>query len=287
MADSRDWGAGGLERAVTYIHGTSEQEQRRLSALNATINEVCLGAVRPRVGERVVDFGCGLGQFTALVRRGVGSGGCVVAFDAEPRQLDAAREGTARDLGGLQVEWRLGTVQNPPLRPQEAGQFDLAHARFVLEHVSDPETVVGRMAEAVRPGGRVVLIDDDHDVLRLFPAVPSVEGVWRAYIRAYEAAGKDPYIGRKLPRLLEGAGLRPTRAEWLFFGACRGEERFEPLVENMAVILEGAARALCEQGVSEGELRSALKELRAWKGAPGAALWYAMCFAEGEKPIHH
>ena len=35
----------------------------------------------------------------------------------------------------------------------EWGTFDLVHARFLLEHVSDPLAVVRSMARAVRPGG--------------------------------------------------------------------------------------------------------------------------------------
>ena len=54
----------------------------------------------------------------------------------------------------------------------EWGTFDVAHTRFVLEHVPDPLRVVKTMVRAVQPGGRIVLADDDHDVLRLWPEPP-------------------------------------------------------------------------------------------------------------------
>jgi 2-polyprenyl-3-methyl-5-hydroxy-6-metoxy-1,4-benzoquinol methylase len=47
------------------------------------------------------------------------------------------------------------------------GHFDVAHARFLLEHVPDPLVIVRTMVRAVRPGGRVILADDDYEGLRL------------------------------------------------------------------------------------------------------------------------
>ena len=70
--------------------------------------------------------------------------------------------------------WKFGNeageVLAPLLTDNELGQFDVAHARFVLEHLPDPLLLVRNMAGAVRPGGRVILSDDDYDGLRLWPS---------------------------------------------------------------------------------------------------------------------
>ena len=71
------------------------------------------------------------------------------------------------------VELREGDVYSLPLRDDEWGSFDVVHTRFLLEHVPDPQAVVDEMVRAVRPGGRVALLDDDHELLRLAPEVPS------------------------------------------------------------------------------------------------------------------
>ncbi len=152
----------------------------------------------------------------------------------------------------------------------------------MLEHVADPLAVVRAMVRAVRPGGRIVLADDDHDVLRLWPAPAGLAEVWAAYQRSYLRAGRDPIVGRRLVELLSAAGARPRRCTWVFFGACAGQPGFADLVENLAHILEGARSAIVAAGPLEpAAVDAAAAEVRSWGRRPDAALWYAMAWAEG------
>ena len=114
---------------------------------------------------------------------------------------EAKRQAAGDGEEGL-IEIRQGLATDLPLRDDEWGSFDVAHARFLLEHVADPEAVVRQMLRAVRPGGRVILEDDDHDVLRLWPAVAAFDELWQGYVESYSALGFDPYIGRRLVGLL-------------------------------------------------------------------------------------
>ena len=42
-----------------------------------------------------------------------------------------------------------------------AGEYDLIHARLVLEHLREPEAAVGKLASALRAGGWLILEDAD------------------------------------------------------------------------------------------------------------------------------
>jgi SAM-dependent methyltransferase len=181
-----------------YIHGTTDTEQARLSLLNRLHNERCLAALAVAPGERVIDFGSGLGQLTCAIAQRVQPGGSVVGIEREEAQLAQARR-LARDLDleGL-VELRQGDVLEPPLGTDDVGAFDVAHARFVLEHLPDPLELVRVMTSAVRPGGRVVLVDDDHDLMRFWPDCPEGSAVWKHYFESYAAMSNDPLVGRKL-----------------------------------------------------------------------------------------
>ncbi len=270
-----------------YIHGVAPDEQRRLARLNDLLNPSCLDAVAPRVGERVLDVGSGPGIFSRLLSERLGPTGAVVGVDRSPEQIADATgriAGAAADAGSARapIEYRLGDAAEPPLEPTEFGTFDLAHCRFLLEHVTDPPAVVSAMANAVRPGGRVFLADDDHDLLRLWPRVESFDRLWSAYIEAYRAIGADPYIGRKLVALLHGAGCSPRRSGVIDFGACAGESRFEPLVENLIGIVLSARETIARLGLlGEEEFERAMADLRAWALLPDASLWYVVLFAEG------
>lgn len=269
--------------ASRYVHGTHPEEQRRLADLNALINRVSLEALAARPGERALDVGSGLGQFARALAHATGER--VVAVERSPEQL-ARAEALAADAGeGGRVEFRAGDAQALPLSTAEWSSFDLAHTRFLLEHVPAPQQVVNQMARAVRSGGRVVLEDDDHEALRLWPEPPGVDAVWRAYIRTYDRLGNDPHVGRRLVQLLTDAGLQPSRITLLPFGACAGEPSFPAYVANLGDIFAGARDAiLATGGVSAAAFDDAQAALRAWGERGDAAFWYSISWAEAVKP---
>jgi SAM-dependent methyltransferase len=192
-----------------------------------------------------------------------------------------AREAGEENLADL----RSGDAHAMPLRPEEWGSFDVAHARFLLEHVRDPLGVVRTMLKAVRPGGRIVLEDDDHDVLRLWPEPAGFWQLWQAYMRTYDRLGNDPYTGRRLVSLIHDAGATPVRNNWLFFGSCSGHANFRPLVINLATILIGARDAILSHSLLDRAIfEQALAALQEWGARPDAAFWYAISWAEGVRP---
>lgn len=265
-------------RRSTYVHGAEPSEQERLGWMNAILNPRHLASLVLQGGESVLELGAGTGLFARELALAVGARGRVVAVERDARQLERARGICA----GLQVDLRAGDAYDLPLAPQEWGGFDLVHARFLLEHVSDPAAVVREMVRAARPGGRIVLADDDHDVLRLHPAAPRVERLWRAYLETYVRAGNDPFVGRRLVELLAAAGAQPRRNDWIFFGSCAGAQDFGPVLDNLTGILDGA-RAAIGHGLSGDEIDAGLEELRRWREREDAALWFALCWAEGRR----
>jgi SAM-dependent methyltransferase len=101
-------------------------------------------------GQRVLDLGCGSGDFTATVADLVGPGGHVVGLDAQPSMLDQARA-VARPNQSF-VE---GPAQH--LSDLLAGEapFDVVLSRSVLHWVPAGELpgIWRAAAAALRPGG--------------------------------------------------------------------------------------------------------------------------------------
>ena len=293
------------ESTSHYIHGTDPEEQRRLSGLNDILNAGSLRELGLTGGEAVLDLGCGLGQLTRLMARAAGHGGRVLGIDRSAEQLvEARRLATARTIDGdrglasrtatgnepaagagtssAAVEFRQGDVLDLELTNHEWGSFDVAHTRFLLEHLPDPLVVVRSMLRAVRPGGRIVLEDEDHEIMRPWPEPEGFREVWGTYIESYRRAGNDPGIGKRLVELLHAAGARPRRSTFIYFGACSGDPLFPAIATNLIGVLRGAKPAVLAVGsVSEAVFELCLAAIREWGERPDAALWYAMAWAEG------
>ena len=272
-----------------YVHGTAPHEQARLTRMNALLNARSLDALALEGGERVLEVGAGIAHMArGMARRGAKA---VVGIERSARQIDEAKK-QAREGGDQalldqgRVELREGDALELPLRDDEWGTFDVAHARFLLEHVTDPLRVVRQMVRAVRPGGRIVLSDDDHDNVRLWPEPPGLDLLWRGLIRSYDRLGCDPYVGRRLVALLHEAAAQPARNDFLFFGACAGDGgNFETLALNIRIILVEAGEAIRDAGaIDRATFDRAIEALDAWSRRPDAAVWYAMNWAEGRRP---
>lgn len=151
-----------------YIHGSSESERQRLALMNELINKRCLQALNLDDEELVLDMGAGTGLFTHLMAEHLPPMSRIIGVERNPEQVKAALRHPA-STGACTVDFRTGDATDPPLQKREKGQFNLAHARFLLEHVPNPAAVVSAMVAAVKPGGRIVLADDDHELMRFWP----------------------------------------------------------------------------------------------------------------------
>jgi SAM-dependent methyltransferase len=269
----------------TYIHGSKPEEQKRLSLLNRLMNDRCLALMDLQAGEKVIDIGSGLGQYTLEMGKAVGAKGKCLGIERDPRQLEEAVK-NMNAVGGIDnVEFRQGEVESLSLKKDELNSFDVGHARFVLEHLPKPHDALQELVKAIRPGGRVILEDDDHASLILFPEPAGFTGLWAAYIRSYDRLGNDPFIGRRLVSLLYGAGLRNMRNDVVFFGDCAGTPTFEGFVNNLIGVIESARPTLLSGHlIDERSMDGAFANLRSWSKLPDSAFWYEIYWASGQKP---
>jgi GrpB-like predicted nucleotidyltransferase (UPF0157 family)/SAM-dependent methyltransferase len=105
-----------------------------------------IAAMRPR---RVLDAGCGTGEFTELIAAPE-----VVAVDSSAAAVAAAR---ARGLDA-----RVADIQRLPFADAE---FDVVTCNWVLYHLPDRERGLAELARVLRPGGRFVGLSDARDHL--------------------------------------------------------------------------------------------------------------------------
>ncbi|MDB5592538.1 MAG: bifunctional 3-demethylubiquinol 3-O-methyltransferase/2-polyprenyl-6-hydroxyphenol methylase [Enterovirga sp.] len=103
----------------------------------------------PLEGLDVLDAGCGAGLLSEPLAR---LGGAVTALDPAEATIAAARRHA--EGAGLAIDYRAETVEAAVARGE---RFDLVVSMEVLEHVADPARFVASCAQALRPGGLLLL----------------------------------------------------------------------------------------------------------------------------------
>jgi ubiquinone/menaquinone biosynthesis C-methylase UbiE len=117
--------------------------------------EKALDAIGIASGSTVADVGAGSGYFTVRMAHRVGATGRVFANDLQPQMLAMLKNRLDRER--LQnVTLIQGTVDDPRLPP---GALDLILMVDVYHEFSQPQIMLRRMREALKPGGRLVLLE--------------------------------------------------------------------------------------------------------------------------------
>jgi ubiquinone/menaquinone biosynthesis C-methylase UbiE len=115
-------------------------------------------AVGLRSGDAAADIGAGTGLFTELFAEQVGPQGTVFAVDIGPAFLKHIAE-RARQRGHERV---VKTILNKPDSVElPPGSIDVAFLCDTYHHFDQPEKMLGSIHRALRPRGRLVVIDFD------------------------------------------------------------------------------------------------------------------------------
>lgn len=143
--------AGFALSAATQQNGLTEAHLR--SAEIETPRLVELLDLRP--GMTVADVGAGFGAWTLRLSTLVGPLGRVYATDVGAAQLAALHELVEREqLGNVIVVEGADDATNLP-----AGCCDAILVRDVYHHLTRPEEMIRGLAAALKPGGRMAVVD--------------------------------------------------------------------------------------------------------------------------------
>jgi trans-aconitate methyltransferase len=222
----------------------------RSAGFVAEMGEPVVELLGPKAGERILDLGCGDGRLTERI---AGAGAEVVAVDASPAMVEAARK-RGFDARLLSAD-ALGFD----------GEFDAVFSNAVLHWVLAPRKAVAGIQRALKPTGRFVAeFGGAGNVARVCEALSAALAR-----RGHEFAVVSPWYfpsPQEYSSLLETAGFsvvaiglhdKPTRlpgdiADWLNLFASSMLDLLTPQERAAAVgeVREMLRPKLCdEQGV--------------------------------------
>lgn len=124
--------------------------------------------MRPLAGKRALDVGCGAGLLCEPLAR---LGADVLGIDAAPENIAAAKAHAAGQ--GLAIDYRATGVEALGM----AGAFDLVTSMEVIEHVTDPALFVRGLADALAPGGLMILSTPNRTPLSRLAMIHVGEGL--------------------------------------------------------------------------------------------------------------
>jgi ubiquinone/menaquinone biosynthesis C-methylase UbiE len=117
--------------------------------------EQALDALGIRAGMVVADVGAGTGYMSLRMARRVGPTGKVYANDLQPEMLQKLHAKSQREKLS-NVETVQGTESDPKLPPNT---MDLVLLVDVYHEFSQPQAMLDRIRESLKPDGRLVLLE--------------------------------------------------------------------------------------------------------------------------------
>jgi ubiquinone/menaquinone biosynthesis C-methylase UbiE len=138
---------------IAYWNGPGGQRwadrQAAQDILLRPIANLLIDRAKPKMGERVIDVGCGSGATTILFGQKVAPSGHVFGIDVSGPMLERARQTAPKELP---VDFALADATVYPFDPQS---FDLLASRFGVMFFADPAKSFSNIHGALRPSGRL------------------------------------------------------------------------------------------------------------------------------------
>ncbi len=138
---------GSIERYIEVM----EEPERAAWQMPERVVEVL--PIRP--GWSIADIGAGSGYFSRRFSRAVGPGGTVYAVDIEKGMIDYIDK-RSKDEGFKNIKTILAKPDDPLL---EEKSVDMVFICDTFHHIEDRTDYVKRLMPALRPGGRLVIVD--------------------------------------------------------------------------------------------------------------------------------
>lgn len=170
------------------------QKVREDRLLIDAVDQWLFEEIQPHLGQRVLEIGCGLGNFARhLVDRQL-----YVGTETEPSAIAEVERAFA---GAPTMRFHVADATAPGFRDFGRLGLDTVFSLNVFEHIEDDQAAFDNAFHVLQPGGRLILIVPAH--AWLYGSIDRAIGHYRRYDR------------RLMSQRLEASGFRPIAMKYL------------------------------------------------------------------------
>ena len=168
-----------------YIDTIYNENLRPITSYPDELIAHLCGRFNIKKGEKILDVGCGRGDFLNAFKS---YGLKVYGVDREPAGAKVS----------VDVEIKYGDLEKSAF-PFQDETFDVVFSKSVIEHLSDPELFISESRRVLKPGGRIITMVPD----------------WVSCMKIYfdDHTHRQPYTVVALRDLLKIKGFQDVHAE--------------------------------------------------------------------------
>jgi arsenite methyltransferase len=186
----------------------AEEAAERLVAIYSTPDvtaqrEAIVERLALKIGDRVIDVGCGPGFLCERMASEVGVAGQVLGIDVSAELVRFAADRKSRSW----IDYRAGDAVELDV---PSGSFDVAVSTQVIEYVPDADAAIREFYRVLRRGGRGLIVDTDWDTVVWHSS--DAERMARI-LNAWEDHCAHPRLPRTLAPRLRARGFVVDRVE--------------------------------------------------------------------------
>ena len=251
---------------------------------NSVLNARTLETSHKRLAElvspglSVLDVGCGSGAITRGIAEKSGPGGRVVGVDSNVALIEEARS-LHGSVPGLTFD--VCDIYDLPYH----GEFDIVTASRVLQWLAAPADALRHMIESTKMGGKVVILDYNHEKISWVPEPPpSMQKFYAAFLHWRAEAGMDNAIADHLADMFGEAGLRNSQVTLQHEATSRGDIDFATRIGIWEIVAQGRGKQMVRDGfIAEVYRRAAEDDYREWVETEALKQTMYLLCVEGER----
>lgn len=180
-----------------YVFSEYEYENLRLTYQGNLLKEISedfIVRLGFKPGLKVLDLGCGTGEFTFIAAEKVGKKGKVVGIDRSTSAIKEAKD-RAKELGFHNITFEEGDIEQLKFE----GQYDVVMGRFILSYLEEPENILSKICSQLEGVSYLVFQEWQLDnPPPMYPLSDYMLHYHKIILETLNLAGVDMNMGLKL-----------------------------------------------------------------------------------------